>query len=92
MKSTLIDSGITAIVKQIGKKLTDLKNYYGAQKWMIESSKSGGAGECEVYVSPWRFYESLEFLSNAFTPQKTKSNANDEDDGSPYVHAKTSSR
>ena len=72
----------------MGKKLTDLKNYYGGQKQMIESSKSSGAGADEVCVSPWKFYESLEFLSDAFTPRKTKSNANNEDDGSPYVDAK----
>ena len=73
---------------QIGKKLTDLKNYYGGQKRMIENSKSSGAGANDVYVSPWKFYESLEFLSDAFTPRKTKSKANDEDDGLPYVDAK----
>ena len=55
---------------------------------MIDSSKSSGAGADEVYASPWKFYESLEFLSDTFTPRKTKSNANDEDDGSPYVDAK----
>ena len=58
---------------------------------MIESSKPSGAGADEVYVSPWEFYESLEFLSDAFTPRKTKSNANDENDGSPYVDAKAPS-
>ena len=88
MENTLKDNGITATVKQIGKKLTDLKNYYGGQKRMIESSKSSGAGADEVYVSPWKFYESLEFLSDAFTPRKTRSNANDEDGSSPYVDAK----
>ena len=41
---------------------------------MIESLKSGGAGADEVYVSPRKFYESLEFLSDAFTLHKTKSN------------------
>ena len=52
MENTLKDNGITATVKQIGKKLADLKNYYGGQKRMIESSKSSGAGGNEVYVSP----------------------------------------
>ena len=41
---------------------------------MTESLKSSGAGADEVYVSPRRFYKSLEFLSDAFTPRKTKSN------------------
>ena len=88
MGNTLKENGITATVKQIGKKLTDLKNYYGGQKRMIESSKSSGAGADEVYVSPWKFYQSIEFLSGTLTPRKTKGNANDEDDGSPYVDAK----
>ena len=52
MENTLKDNGITATVKQIGKILTDLKNYYGDQKRMIASSKSSGAGADEVYVSP----------------------------------------
>ena len=52
MENTLKDNGITATVKEIGKKFTDLKNYYGGQKRMIESSKSSGAGADEVYVSP----------------------------------------
>ena len=55
---------------------------------MIESSKSSGAGVDEVYVSPCKFNKSLEFLSDTLTPEKTKSNANDEDDRSPYVDAK----
>ena len=88
MESTLKDNGITATVKKIGKKLTDLKNYCGCQIRMIGSSKSSGAGANEVYVSPWEIYESLEFLNGAFTLRKTKSNANDENDGSPYVEAK----
>ena len=92
MGNTLKENGITATVKQIGKKLTDLKNYYGGQKRMIESSKSSGAGADEVYVSPWKFNKSLEFLSDTLTLQKTKSNANDEDDGSPYVDAKPPSK
>ena len=45
---------------------------------MIQSSKSSGARADEVYVSPWKFYESLDLFSDAFTPQKTESNANDE--------------
>ena len=55
---------------------------------MIESSKSSSAGADEVYVSPRKFYESLEFLSDAFTPRKIKCNTNDKDDGSPYADAK----
>ena len=88
MENMLKDNGITATVKQIEKKLTNLKIYYRGQKQVTESSKSSGAGADEVYVSPWKFYESLEFLSDGFTPRKTKSDANDEDDGSSYVDTK----
>ena len=44
MENSLKDNGITAIIKQIGKKLIDLKNRYRGQTRMIESSKSSGAG------------------------------------------------
>ena len=88
VERNLKEHGIIATVKQIGKKLTDLKNYYGGQRRLVETSKSSGAGTDEVYVSPWKFYERLEFLSDAFNPRKTKSNADrEDDDGSPYVDA-----
>ena len=54
------------------ENLTDLKNFYGGRKRMIESLKYSGAGADEVYVSFWKFYESLDFLNDAFTPWKTK--------------------
>ena len=44
MKNTLTDNGITATVKQIRKKLTDVKNFYGDQKRMSQSLKSSAAG------------------------------------------------
>ena len=86
-ESVLKENEITASIKQISKKLTDLKNYYGGQRRLTESSTSSGAGTDEVYVSQWEFYENLQFLNDAFTPRKTKSNA-DEDDNSPYADAK----
>ena len=72
MENTLKDNGITATLKQIEKKLTDLKNYYGSQKRIIESSKSSGAGADEVYMSPWKFYESLEFGATLSLRRKQK--------------------
>ena len=87
-KSVLKENEITASIKQISKKLTDLKNYFGNQGRLIESWKSCGAGKDEVYVSQRKFYENLQFLNDAFTPRKTKSNADDEDDNSPYADAK----
>ena len=59
MENTLKDNRITATVKQI----------YGSQKQMIESSKSSGAAADEVCV--YEFYESFEFLSDSFTARKT---------------------
>lgn len=89
IETSLKNHEIQASIKQISKKLTDLKNYYGGQRRMIENSKSSGAGADDVYLSPWKFYESLEFLNDAFTPRKTKSNGFDEpDDDSPYAEAK----
>ena len=55
---------------------------------MTEGSKKSGAGSDDICVSVWKFSEKLEFLSDAFTPRKTKSNANEEDDDTPYVNAK----
>ena len=86
--SVLKENEITASIKLISRKLTNLKNYYGSQRRLIESSKSSGAGIDEVYVSQWKFYENLQFLNDAFTHRKTKSNADDEDDISPYADAK----
>ena len=88
IESVLKENEITASIKQISKKLTHLKNYHGGQRRLIESSKSSRAGTDEVYVSYWKIYENLKFLNDAFTPRKTKSNADDEDDNSPYTDAK----
>jgi len=84
MERTLNENGLVATVKQIGKKITDLKNYYGAQRRMTENSKASGAGTDEVYTSSWKFFGHLHFLSDAFTPRRTKSNAEITDDTSPY--------
>lgn len=78
IEETLNSNEIAATAKQIIKKLTDLKNYYGAQKRMTESSKTSGAGTDEVFSSSWKFYDSLHFLSDAFTPRQTVSNVSDE--------------
>ena len=86
IESVLKENEITASVKQISKKLTDLKNYYGGQRKLIESWKSSGAGTDEVYVGQWKFYENLQH--DAFTPRKIKSNVDDDDDNSPYADAK----
>ncbi|XP_066924631.1 uncharacterized protein [Clytia hemisphaerica] len=70
------ENGITATSKQVNKKLTDLRTYYGAQRRMVEGSKDGtGKGTATLYVSPWKFFDSLHFLRDSFTPRQTTSNA-----------------
>lgn len=75
VETKLKECGIIASTKHIAKKLTDLKNYYGAQKRLTTASKSSGVGTDEVFVSPWKFYDHLNFLSDSFTPRATQSNA-----------------
>lgn len=84
LEQNLNEHGISASSKQIAKKLTDLKNYYGAQRRMIESSKASGAGASDVYVSPWKFFDQLHFLNDAFTPRRTQSNAEETAEPGPY--------
>lgn len=90
IEETLNSNNVAATAKQIAKKLTDLKNYFGAQKRMTESSKTSGAGTDEVFCSSWKFYDSLYFLNDAFTPRQTVSNASDEIEiaETPYENAK----
>ena len=83
----LEENGITSSTKQIGKKIADLKTYYGARKRMSENSKSSGAGTSYVYVSSWKFYDVLHFLNDAFTPRQTANNA-----GSSYRTTNGSSK
>ena len=80
MSEKLGEIGVTATDKHISKKLVDLKNYYGAQRRMVEGSKASGAGADDVYCSPWKFFDALQFLSDAFTPRKTISNVSDASD------------
>ena len=70
----LAGRGIEATVKQISEKLTNLKNYYGGQKRLVENSKTSGAGTDQIYQTTWKFFDNLHFLSDAFTPRQTHSN------------------
>ena len=88
LEETLSSNDIPATVKQITKKLTDLKNYFGAQSRMMEGSRKSGAGADEVFSSSWKFYDSIHFLSDAFTPRKTQCNAIEIETGKTYENAK----
>ena len=72
IESVLKENEITASIKQISKKLTDLKNYYGGQRRLIE-------------VRNLVEQEQTKFM---LVSGKTKSNADDEHDNSPYADAK----
>ena len=72
MANTLKDNNITATLKQIGKNLTDLKNYYRGQKRIIESSKSNGAATDEVHVSPWEFRKFRHFKRHFHSTENKK--------------------
>ena len=66
--------------KQIQEKLTKLRNYYGAERRKEENPKVNGSEADSLYVSSWRFYESLHFLKGTFTPRATVSNIDREYD------------
>ena len=75
IQAKLEEQNIFATVKDIADKLTNLKNYYGSQKQLTESSKTSGAGTDQMYESNWKYCKFLNFLSDAFTPRKTASNS-----------------
>ena len=74
IQAELQNNGITATPKQISEKMTSLRTYFGAEKRKLETSKKAGAGRNEVSFSKWRFYESLMFLADSFSPKPTESN------------------
>ena len=64
--------------KQAQEKLTKLRNYYGAERHKEENSKVSGSETDSLYVSSWRFYESLHFLKDTLTPRATVNNTDRE--------------
>ena len=71
--------------KQLQEKLTKLRNYYSAEHRKEENSKVSGSGTDSLYVSSWRFYESLHYLKVTLTPPETVSNIDGEyDEGDVY--------
>eukprot|EP00794_Sanderia_malayensis_P011516 gene11516-biopygen9186 len=65
-------AGVTT-VKQIQDKITNLRNYYAAERRKIEASQKSGAGTANVYISSWKFYAQLQFLQDALIPRDTAS-------------------
>ena len=77
IKSKLKEQNTIATEKQIPVKLINLKNYYGGQKRRIDSRKANSAGFRQVYQSNLKFFSSLSFLQNAFTPRGTYCKSSD---------------
>ena len=42
--------------KEVADKISNLRNYYGAQRRIVEASNKSGATSNEVYDSKWRFF------------------------------------
>lgn len=72
IRENLHSKGVIYTSKEIFEKITNLRSYYGAQRRLVMTKKSG-MGEDEVVVSKWKFYSLLEFLSDNLIPRNTKS-------------------
>ena len=68
-KLKLKEKNIIATENQISEKLINFKNYYGGQKRLIDSRKANSTGFPQIYQSNLKFFSSLTFLQNAFTPR-----------------------
>jgi len=75
IKNQLEAQNIYANQKQIGDKLTNLKNYYGSQKRIADASITSGA---ETVQSNWKFFSALNFLRNSYTPRTRTARNSDE--------------
>lgn len=60
--------------KDIADKIVDLRNFYGAQRRIVEACKKGGAGANETYESNWKFFNQLNFLNDNLIPRNSKRN------------------
>ena len=59
---------------ELVKKLGSLHTYYGKEVGKERNSRVSGTGRKDVYTSKWPFFNSLHFLKDNITPQKTTSN------------------
>ena len=57
IQNEMKENGMDISVKDIAEKIANLRNYYGAQRRMVEASKKSGAGTNEVYESKWKFFK-----------------------------------
>lgn len=73
MKQQLAEQQIYFECPEILEKMTNLRNYYSAQKRLETSSEKNGAATAELFVSKWKFFSQLDFLANNLIPRNTSS-------------------
>eukprot|EP00111_Clytia_hemisphaerica_P024069 TCONS_00070967-protein len=71
IKNDLSERGILFTVKQVNDKMINLRTYYGSQRRQIEASKRNAAGPEDIFVSRWKFFDSLRFLSDTIISRST---------------------
>ena len=87
IRELLEEEGINATNKQIHEKMTNLRNYFSAERRKIEASKkSGAATDTTVYASRWKFFIPLEFLQDNFIPRRTASNLTSKHEGDSFLN------
>ena len=75
IQNDLSDQGINYEVQEIYDKMSKLRTYYGSQLRLTTTTQTkSGSGTEEVFVSKWKFFNSLIFLKDNLQPRKTKSN------------------
>ena len=87
IRELLEEEGINATNKQIQEKMTNLRNYFSAERRKIEVSKKSGAATDTVYASQWKFFLPLEFLQDNFIPRRTASNLTLLNEGDSFLNA-----
>ena len=74
IKGSLESNGYSFSTKDIAENIANLRNYYEAQRRIVEVSAKSGAGTNEIYESKWKFFNQLNFLNDNLIPRNSKSN------------------
>lgn len=97
IRDELASDGMNFTFKQVNDKMTNLRTYYGSQKRMIDASRrQDSTNSNDVFVSRWKYFESLSFLSNTIISRSSVtsehcSNGNETYSGHKRNHSPTSS-
>jgi len=65
IRNELAERGNEFTFKQVNDKMINLRTYYGSQRRQIEASKRHSISSESVFISRWKFFDSLKFLSDA---------------------------